>query len=94
MAEGDEFESFVVARFPDGSVIQRYIQGGEYWHVHPEGRGFPGARVPMKRAADRVVWQGGEVVPGVPAAKRFYKAVELARIDWLAERADRAARGM
>lgn len=77
----------LVATFPDGSVLNRYIRFGEYWHESSETMKISAQRLTMRHAAVRVVYQGGEVVPGVAAATRFYAMV--ARV--MAEREAEAA---
>lgn len=88
----DEFEFAVVATFPDGSVLRRYVKDGQYWHEYPLDKMAPAQRLSMKRAAGWVVWQGGEVVPGVAAASRFYAAVERGTAEREAEIAERSER--
>lgn len=71
----DEFKAHVIAKFPDGSQLQRYFHIQEYWHVWPSRAGIPGEHLSMKHAVDRVIHRGATVVPGAPGASRFYKAV-------------------
>lgn len=85
----DSPEYDLVATFPDGSYLRRYIRDGQYWHEYPHGRWAAAQKLSMKRAADRVAYQGGVVILGVPAARLFYARVEKVSAERAAEIAAR-----
>jgi hypothetical protein len=79
----DDF--LVVARFRDGSVLRRYFKAGEYWHEWPQAMMVSAERLSMKRAADRVVWRGAEIVPGISGLNQFYNEIKRIRTEWADE---------
>ena len=82
----DDDPAFVVAVFPDGSVLRRYTKSREYWHEKPEGLMYPAEHLSMRRAVDRAVWREATIVPDAPGAQMFYRSVERAMVDWRAQR--------